>query len=476
MAKRRKHGDGSVRLRKDGRWEGRAVTGYDDKGLPKTKNVLAKTKSECVQKLKDLTASIGKPEPAAKPGMTLGQWLDHWYQTSKKPNLRPNTQMSYERRIYQHIIPALGGIQLDKLTTGDIQQFYTHLRQNGRLLRTELYGAGLSDQTVRGCHTTLRSALEMAVSKKLISRNPADGCRLPPAKPREMQVLTPDEVQRLLIQAKEDGCYELLLLEIATGLRRGELLALQWDDLNFKTGTLRVERQVHRAKGKLVISQPKTKAANRTIILPAPLLSVLKEYRQQVHSRWLFPSPRKDDLPLDPASVRKHLTTILERAGCKHIRFHDLRHLFATMSLEHGMDIKTLSTVIGHVSSSTTLNIYAHVTDEMRQTAARKIDHGIGKVELTVESEATSKKLAPSTFQPYKGQRRKPGTGCVTQINDHLWEGRYSPVWPDGKKHPRNVYTKTREDCERLLAEMILQIKAEIAAEKERLKVSSGAS
>ena len=341
MAKRRKRGSGSVHLRKDGRWEGRAVTGYDDKGLPKTKNVLARTKSECVRKLKELSASISKPEPAAdKPGMTLGQWLDSWYQTSKQSNLRPNTQMSYEQRIYNYIIPALGDTPLDKLTQNDLQQFYTDLKQNGRIKNTSYYGSGLSDQTVRGCHTTLRSALEMAVSKKLIARNPADGCRLPPAKPREMQVLTPDEVQRLLIQAKEDGCYELLLLEIATGLRRGELLALQWDDLNFKTRTLRVERQVHRAKGKLILSQPKTKAANRTIILPAPLLAVLKEYRQQVHSRWLFPSPRKDDLPLDPASVRKHLTTILERARCKHIRFHDLRHLFATMSLEHGKQQK----------------------------------------------------------------------------------------------------------------------------------------
>ncbi len=225
-------------------------------------------------------------------------------------------------------------------------------------------------------------------------------------------------------------------------------------------------------RGELVISQPKTKAANRTIILPAPLLGVLKEYRRQVHSRWLFPSPRKDDLPLDPASVRKHLTTILERAGCKHIRFHGLRHLFATMSLEHGMDVKTLSTVIGHVSSSTTLNIYAHVTDEMRRTAAMKIDQGGVKSEAQMENQPVPRKPAPSTFQPYKGKRRKPGTGCVTQINDHLWEGRYSPVWPDSKKHPRNIYAKTREECERLLSEMILQLKAEIAAEKERLNAS----
>lgn len=475
MAKRRKRGSGSVHLRKDGRWEGRAVIGYDDKGLPKTKNGLARTKSECVQKLKELTASIGKPEPVAKPGMTLGQWLGHWYQSCKKPNLRPNTQMSYEQRIYNYIIPALGDTQLDKLTQNDLQQFYTDLKQNGRIKNTSYYGSGLSDQTVRGCHTTLRSSLDMAVSKNLINRNPADGCRLPPAKPREMQVLTPDEVPRLLIQTKEDGCYELLLLEIATGLRRGELLALQWDDLNFKTGTLRVERQIHRAKGELIISRPKTKAANRTIILPAPLLGILKEYRKQVYSRRMFPSPRKADLPLDPASVRKHLTMILDRAGCRHIRFHDLRHLFATMSLEHGMDVKTLSTVIGHVSSSTTLNIYAHITDEMRQTAARKIDHGIGKAESTPETKPTARKFTPGTFQPYRGKRRKPGTGCVTQINDHLWEDRYSPVWPDGKKHPRNVYAKTTENCEQLLAKMILRMKAEIAAEKERLRLEKQA-
>ena len=141
--------------------------------------------------------------------------------------------MSYERRIYQHIIPALGRIPLDKLTARDIQQFYTNLKKSGRLIRTELYGAGLSDQTVRGIHTTLRAALDKAVEEKLIFRNPADSCKPPSARPREMQVLTPEEIQRLLIQAKEDGCYELLLLELATGLRRGEILALRWSDPEF---------------------------------------------------------------------------------------------------------------------------------------------------------------------------------------------------------------------------------------------------
>ena len=249
MAKRRKRGDGGISLRKDGRWEGRCVIGYNEKGLPVTKNVLAKTKSECAAKLKALKDSIKTPAPdQPKPGILLSNWLDHWYQGFKKPNLRPNTQMSYERRIYQHIIPKLGSIQLDKLTTSDIQQFYAEQKKSGRLLQTELYGEGLSDQTVRGLHTTLHTALDKAVAEKLIFRNPADGCRLPPAKAREMQVLAPEEIQRLLIQAKEDGCFELLLLELSTGLRRGEICALQWDDLNFRTGVLRVAGYVVKAE------------------------------------------------------------------------------------------------------------------------------------------------------------------------------------------------------------------------------------
>lgn len=463
MAKR-KRGDGSLHLRKDGRWEGRYVVGYDEKGLPVTKNVLAKTKPECAAKLAQLRESLKMPAPVQpKPGLLLGDWLDLWYQGYKKPNLRPNTQMSYERRIYQHITPALGGIQLDKLTTTDIQEFYAALKKGGRLIRAELYGEGLSDQTVRGIHTTLHAALDKAMEENLIFRNPSDGCMLPSAKPREMQVLTPEEIQRLLIQAREDGCYELLLLELSTGLRRGEICALQWDDLNLKTGALQVERQVHRVRGELAVSPPKTKAGRRTVLLPAPVLNVLKTYRTTCASRWMFPSPVKEDSPMDPTAVRKRLSTILKRADCRSLRFHDLRHTFATASLEHGMDVKTLSTIIGHVSSSTTLNIYAHVTDEMQRTAAAKIDRRIAKAEPTQEQNVQPSKPASSSFQPYKGQRRKPGTGCVSQINDHLWEGRYSPS-VNGKRMARNVYAATEEECEEKLAQLIREMKREIAA------------
>jgi len=134
------------------------------------------------------------------------------------------------------------------------------------------------------------------------------------------------------------------------------------------------------------------------------------------------------------------------------------------------MVIKTLSTIIGHVSTSTTLNVYAHVTDEMRKTAAAKIDRGIAKSETTQDIDSTPRKPAPSTFQPYKGQRRKPGTGCISQINENLWEGRYSPRLPNGSRLARNVYAHDEEECEQKLAELIVQMKAEIAAQRQQLQ------
>ena len=131
-----------------------------------------------------------------KPGILLADWLDLWYQGYKKPNLRPNTQPSYERRIYQHTIPAFGGTQLDKLTPADIQEFYVSLKKGGQLIHTELYGEGLSDQTVRGIHTTLHAALDKVVEENPIFRNFSEGYKLPSAKPREMKVMTPMEIQR----------------------------------------------------------------------------------------------------------------------------------------------------------------------------------------------------------------------------------------------------------------------------------------
>ena len=200
-----------------------------------------------------------------------------------------------------------------------------------------------------------------------------------------MEVLTKEEMQRFLIQAKEEGYLEMFLLEISTGMRRGELLGLKWDDLNFDTHELIIQRQVQRINGKLEASVPKTKASVRTIVLAESIVKMLEKYKNNKSSEWIFPSPLNLKMPRDPRAVTKRMELILEHSGCKRIRFHDLRHTFATMSLEHGMDIKTLSSLLGHVSADTTLDIYSHVTDEMQRKAAENIDRKIARKEQNEE-------------------------------------------------------------------------------------------
>ena len=474
MAKqKRKNGEGTVRLRKDGRWEGRVVIGYDDKGKPKTKSVLAHTKSECVEKLERLKEECGRTAEKLKPDMPFGEWIDFWYKYFSSPKLRPTTQATYENRIYGHIIPSVGKIPLSKLTQNDLQQFYAKLKRTGRKVNVELKGTGVSDRMVRSCHALCRSSLEKAVEEGLITRNPSIGCKLPPKKNGEMKVLTQNEIVRLLNQAYDEGYYEMFLLELTTGMRRGEILGLKWRDLNLETGELNIKRQLT-TKG---ISVPKTKSSIRTVLLPPDMLDLLREMKKTAKYDWIFPSPVKEGEPRNPTAITKRFRIMLERAHCKHVRFHDLRHTFATMALENGMDVKTLSAMIGHVSSETTLNIYSHVTDTMRAQAAVKIDREIGGTDAPMP-EAKDEPRQPQTseieenFEPWKPKVRKSGTGCVYQINDHLWEGSYFPRLPDGSRKKFNVYAKTREECEAELAKMIEQKKKEIADLKKKAKTA----
>ena len=302
------------------------VIGYDDKGLPKTKNVLAKTKSECVEKLKTLKDALAPPAPPRiKADMPFGDWMEHWYETHSRPAARPGTRRIYEGYLRLYIRPGLGHIPLNRLTAKDMQRFFVWLKTEGRADQSD-GETGLADSQLRNIHSLCRRALEQAVSENLIPRNPASGCKLPPARKGEMNVLSRESMQKLLIQAKEEKYYELFLLEFATGLRLGELTALQWEELNLTTGELRISKQAVVIGSELVITEPKTKAAVRTLLLPPKVLEVFREYRKRNVSRWLFPSPKKEDSPLLPSVVRQRLHRLLDHAGCERVRFHDLRH------------------------------------------------------------------------------------------------------------------------------------------------------
>ena len=178
---------------------------------------------------------------------------------------------------------------------------------------------------------------------------------------------------------------------------------------------------------------------------------------------------RRGNKPRDPHSLGTKLHGILERAGCKQVRYHDLRHTFATLALEQGMDVKSLSAVLGHVSSDITLDIYAHITTDMQIEAARSIDRSIGKAsELDSRSTVKVEDKPKDDFKPVLNTtRRHPGMGCISEINDHLYEGRWSPKWIDGKRISRNVYATTREECELKLAQLIRASKEELAMLKK---------
>ena len=373
MAKRRANGEGNLRKRKDGRWEGRYTAGRDpETGRAIYKNVLGKTQAEAKAKLKQAIEEA-KGLDAAKAGRyTVGQWMEVWFEHYAKVKVRPSSHQTYRGYIDNHIKPNIGKIPLEKLTSLELQKFYKKLLTNGRVDRLESrhQAKGLSPKTVRNIHQIISSAMSLAKEQKLIVANPAEGCALPRLEHREMKTLPVEQLQSFLREAKESGVYELYYLELATGLRRGELLGLKWEDIDLERGDLRVRRQIARINGEVVEAPLKTKNAYRTLPLAEDTVSILLEQKEKVGgSPWVFPSPTGG--PISPDSVLHMLHRVLKRAGLPRIRFHDLRHTFATLALQNGVDVKTVSGMRGHFSAEFTLDTYAHVTTASQRHAAK---------------------------------------------------------------------------------------------------------
>ncbi|MCM1062155.1 MAG: site-specific integrase [Eubacterium sp.] len=242
--------------------------------------------------------------------------------------------------------------------------------------------------------------------------------------------------------------YDFFYTKITAGLRKGEICGLKREDFDESNGKLKIKRSVGISKnGVISIAETKTETGAREIMLPPSTVELLKKRRAKNNGKWIFPHLHKSEEPMNPDSAYKHLKILLKRAELPLIRFHDLRHTFATMALEKGLDIKTLSSTTGHVSSATTIDIYCHIANTMQQQAAIKIDRQIGVTQSEFEHIEKQARVdaTPTNFEPYKPKVRKSGTGCVTMINDYLFEGRYTPTNAYGKRESHNIYAKTRE-------------------------------
>ena len=371
MAKRRANGEGSIRKRKDGRWEGRYTAGRDPvTGKVIYKNVLGKTQAEVKAKLKTAIEKSGSPGITTEH-YTLGQWLDAWMENYAKLQVRPSSPKTYQGFIENHIKPTLGDISLEKLTSMDLQGLYKHLLESGRVECTESRSKpkGLSVKTVRNINQMISSALNCAVEQKLIPSNPTKGCVLPKLERKEMKILPPESLGTFFEEARRSGVFELYYIDLATGLRRGELLGLKWSDVDLEKGIIYVRRQILRQNGEVVEAPLKTKNSYRSIAIGADAIKVLKGMEQR--DEYVFPSPYGG--PMSPDSVLHMLQRVLKRAGLERIRFHDLRHTFSVLALQNGVDVKTLSAMLGHYSAGFTLDTYAHVTTSMQKQAANTV-------------------------------------------------------------------------------------------------------
>ena len=372
MAKRRANGEGSIRKRSDGRWEGRYTAGRNpETGKVIYKNVLGKTQAEVKAKLKAAIEESANLDMLKAEQYTTGQWMDVWIENCAKIKVRPSSHQTYRGYIDNHIKPNIGDVPLNKLSSLHLQKLYKKLLAGGRVDRIEARDQpkGLSAKTVRNINQVISSAMDFAKDQKLISSNPTDGCALPKLEHKEMKTLPVEQLTSFLREAKESGVFELYYIELATGLRRGELLGLKWEDIDLSQGNLRVQRQIARINGEIIEAPLKTKNAYRTLPLSTDAVDVLREQRKKSgNSPYVFPSPTGG--PISPDSILHMLHRVLKRAGLAQVRFHDLRHTFATLALQNGVDIKTVSGMLGHYSAGFTLDTYTHVTTSAKKEAA----------------------------------------------------------------------------------------------------------
>ena len=370
--KRRPQGDGTIRKRSDGRWEGRIVVGHKKDGSPMYKSVFGKTQKATLKELHKLIDLYRDVDLTEECRMTLGEWMDKWLDEYMIFAIRESTLDSYRNITKNQVKKHIGHKPLSSLTTADIQRFYNKIKKEGRMKPKRDGSYELADSMVRKIHMMLHEALDTAVRERLIAKNPTNGTTIPKTNYPEKQILGDEQLETFLEEIKKEEYWcDFFYVEIMVGLRRGEICGLKWSDIDFSANKLRVERSVGIKKGGgISIGETKTNTGIRTIIMPPSVSEVLQRRKQTAISVWVFPSFLNPEQPIHPEAAYRKLKVILKHAELPMIRFHDLRHTFATHAMKGGVDAKTLSGILGHTNASFTLDTYTHVTSDMQKNAS----------------------------------------------------------------------------------------------------------
>lgn len=361
---RRQRGEGSLHQRGDGLWIGTVDLGYIG-GKRTRKSVSAKTQREAVRKLAALKAQVDATGGVAVDAYTVETWMTHWLEEIAPRRVRPSTLTGYRSKVRNYIVPEIGRHRLAKLTP-----------QHVRTMDKTLAERGLSAATRLQTHAILSRALTVAHREGYVARNVAELVDPPALKRDEGEPLTVEEIGRILAAVRGDPLESRWLAALMLGLRQGEALGLAWADVDLDAGTLTVRRALQRVKGKgLVFVDPKSRKSKRTLPLPDTLAASLRRHRDRadrprgselVWCRW-------DGGPIDPRADWQAWGELLDRAGVRHVRLHDARHVAATVLAAHGVPDVIVSAILGHAQVQVTHG-YQHASLDMMRQALGAIE------------------------------------------------------------------------------------------------------
>ena len=378
MKTRNAKGNGSVRQRENGTWEGRCI-------------INGKRRSFYGERQSDVLKAMRAAQKAADDGVffepakvDLAGWLDHWLREYVKPSAKPLTFTTYQSRVETHIKPALGRVKLQQLNATQIQAFYNDLRTEQEL----------SPKTIKNVHGILHKALDQALKLRYIGLNAADACTLPRVEKKEIKPLTEAEIAAFLAAIQEDEpLRDLFTVALFTGMREGEICGLSWDAVNFRDGTITVKQQLCKEKekgGKHYIATTKNDKARTLTVAPFVMDILFNVQRAQCADHLALGLAWSNEFNLVftdktgryivPQTALKRFKAAATKIGRPDARFHDLRHTYAVTALQEGDDVKTVQQNLGHATASFTLDVYGHVSEKMKHESAARMQAYFEKI------------------------------------------------------------------------------------------------